>query len=144
MQDPRIKALLAVLCGIVSGFIVIVISEMLTSKFFTSLQGLNFEDKNAVTAHMQSASVSMFLSILLGYIIASFTAGYVTNFLSRNNKYKPAMLAGVALMIFGILNMMELWHPNWFWVVSIPLYLVFAFLGGKMAIKKFMNLENIL
>jgi MFS family permease len=136
MQDPRIKALLAVLGGIVSGFIVIVISEMLTSKFFTSPQGLNFDDKNAVTAHMQSASVSMFLSILLGYIIASFTAGYVTNFLSRNNKYKPAMLAGVALMIFGILNMMELWHPTWFWVVSIPAYLVFAFLGGKMVNKK--------
>jgi ABC-type Na+ efflux pump permease subunit len=133
MQDPRIKALLAVLGGIVSGFIVIVIGEMLTSKFFTSPQGLNFEGKNAVTAHMQSASVSMYLSILLGYIIASFTAGYVTNFLSRNNKYKPAMLAGVALMIFGILNMMELWHPTWFWVVSLPVYLVFAFLGGKMA-----------
>jgi hypothetical protein len=136
MNDPRIKALLAVLGGIVTGFIVIIICEIFTSKLFPSPKGLDFNNKDSVTAHMQSAPIAMYVSILIGYIIASFSAGYVTNFLSKNNKYKPAMLTGVALMVFGILNMMELWHPSWFWVVSIVSYLIFAYLGGKMANQK--------
>jgi MFS family permease len=133
MQDPRIKALLAVLGGVVAGFFVIIICEMLTNEFFPTPKGLDFSDKSAVTAHLQSASNSMYLSILIGYIIASFTAGYLTNYLSRALKYKPALLAGVALMVFGILNMLELWHPTWFWVASIVSYLLFSFLGGTLA-----------
>jgi hypothetical protein len=135
MEKSKIVALLAVLGGIIAGFLVIIGCESFTHTIFPTPNGLNFEDKAAMTQHMQSAPFELYLSILLGYIAASFLAGYVTNLLSRNSKYRPAMLAGFALMVFGILNMLSLWHPTWFWVASIPCYLIFAYLGGNLAKK---------
>jgi fructose-specific phosphotransferase system IIC component len=135
MLDPRFKALQSVLGGVLAGFVVIMLCESFTHTLFSTPEGLNFQDKEAVTNMMKSASIEMYLSVLIGYIFASFLAGYVTNYLSRNSKYRPAMIAGFALMVFGILNMTSLWHPTWFWVVSIPCYLLFAFLGGNYAPK---------
>jgi hypothetical protein len=131
MQNDRIKALMAIFGGIIIGALVIVLGETMMHSFFPTPAGLNLSDTSAVTAMMQSAPLQMFIGVLITYIIASFAVGYVTNYLSKNTKYRPALIAGFALMVMGILNMTSLWHPTWFWVVSIPCFMIFAFLGGR-------------
>ncbi len=132
-MSPQIKAMLAVLLGVLAGAVVIFISEM-ASMSMLHVDETMANDPERLNEFMHSASMGMFLTLLVGYALGSFVAGFVTNWRAKSMgiQYRPALIAGVALLVMGILNMLSLWHPVWFWVVSLPTYLVCAWLGGRL------------
>ena len=135
MNSFRKKAFIAILAGMGVGFIVVMFVETMGSFMAPPPKGLDFYNKDLVTAYMQSAPLSMYLLLLTGYGLGAFAGGWVTNLQARGSGYRPALITGVGLMVMGILNLLTLWHPAWFWWVSVPAYLVFAWLGGQRVLR---------
>jgi hypothetical protein len=72
------------------------------------------------------------LLVLLAYATGAFGAGYVAAKTAKDQQMLMALIAGFILLIFGVVNLMEIPHPLWFAIASLILYLPIAWLGSKL------------
>jgi hypothetical protein len=98
---------------------------------------LDMKDPKTVSNMMASMPIAAFLWILLGHIVSSYIGGLVATFISGRNSMNPALIVGSALLVGGIMNLIMIpYHPLWFMIADVLVYLPFAWLGYIMAKKK--------
>jgi cytochrome c biogenesis protein CcdA len=132
-----IRNILAVLSGIIFGILTIGIVESIGHKIFTVPQEVTQTIENADTdAVFALVSSEMLLFVLVAYIIGSFVGGFITELISK--RLLLAVVTGSILMLGGVLNLFMIPHPIWFVLVSILVYIPFAWLGGLLS-KKIIN-----
>jgi len=73
--------------------------------------------------------------VLLAYVIGSFGAGFLTTAISPNKNL--ALITGFILLISGTINVLLIPHPLWFTIISISLYIPFAYAGGIVSFRMF-------
>lgn len=130
------KNILAVLAGIVAGTVAIMIVEGFSHFLYPYPQGMDFADKEAMTAYISSLPVAAKWMVILAWAVGSFVAASVTTLIAKVRQQHLALLVGAILMIFGIFNMASFPHPLWFWVVGIAVFIPFAWLGHFMLSRK--------
>ena len=129
------KKVISVIAGIIAGTILIYLVEMLSAKIYPPPPGVDImQDKQALIEFIRNAPLNAMLLVLAGYIAGSFAAGLVSARIS-GNMLQP-VIAGTALMLFGIMNLFELPQPLWFAVSTTLSYIPFAYLGGKLGVKQ--------
>lgn len=130
------RKFIAVIAGLISGLIVI--------SFIEHLGQLIFPDEIAFWSETNSTDTTDFLAaipanrmmiILLAYLLGSFIAGSVSAIITGQIQF--ALLPGMILLLFGILQVVFIPHPMWFVIVSLCIYLPAAYLGGVVVIKLF-------
>jgi len=124
-----LRRVLAVSAGVIGGSAVIWLLEMFGYMMFPGPEGMDTADPEAMRQLMKEVPVAAFVVILLAYAAGSFAGGWIA--LAIGEKMKDAMITGVVLLGFGIVNLMLVPHPLWFTLISVLLYLPFAYLGGK-------------
>lgn len=129
-MNPRLKSILAVVAGIVSGAVVISVVEMLSP--YRPPEGLDFNDKAKIAEWVQTLPVSAFGILLLGYFLGSVAGGWVTNRIASSTPYRPALVTGFGMFAAGLMNLIAIPHPLWFTVGSSLLYFAGAWIGGRM------------
>ncbi|MCF8372950.1 MAG: hypothetical protein K9H64_15115 [Bacteroidales bacterium] len=130
------KNILAVLAGIVAGTVAIMIVEGFSHFLFPYPPGLDFADKEAMTAYMGSVPIAAKWMVILAWATGSFVAAIVTTLIAKTRQQHLALLVGAILMVFGILNMTSFPHPLWFWIVGIAVFIPFAWLGNFLLMRK--------
>ena len=133
-MNPRFKAVLAVVAGLVTGSLLILVLELLSSE--RPPDGIDITDKVAMKAWIDTLPMKAFVILLLVYFLGAIAAGYVANVVARSTKYRPALIAGAGLLVSGIMNLIDIPHPMWFAVVSSLLFLAGAWVGGRIAIQQ--------
>lgn len=129
-----IRNILAVLSGIIFGVLAIGIVESIGHKIFTVPQEVAQTIENADTdAVFALVSSEMLLFVLLAYIFGSFVGGFITELIGK--RLLLAIVTGSLLMLGGVLNLFMIPHPIWFVLVSIMVYIPFAWLGGLLSKK---------
>ena len=90
----------------------------------------DMKDPKAISNMMASMPITAFLWILLGYAISSFVGGLIATLISGRYKATPALIVGLVLMAGGIMNIIMIpYHPLWFMICDILVFLPFAWLG---------------
>ena len=126
--------ILSVIAGVIAGTIVIYLVEMLSSKVYPPPPGVDImKDKQALIEFIKNAPLSAMLLVLSGYVLGSFVGGWVSSRISGS--LRQALISGVVLMAFGIMNLVEIPQPLWFGISSTISYIPLAYLGGKLALK---------
>ncbi|MBC7776584.1 MAG: hypothetical protein H7246_14210 [Phycisphaerae bacterium] len=128
-MNPKLRALFAVMAGILAGGLVIMLVEMLSSQ--TPPAGMNINDPAKMSEWIATLPMSAFAILLLAYFLGSAVGGWVANRVAAPTHYRPALIVGFGLFIAGVMNLIAIPHPVWFAVTSSLIYFVGAWVGGR-------------
>lgn len=127
-MDPRLRAGLGVLAGIVAANAVFAANEW--SSAYHPPVDLDFSDHRALEAWIAGLPNSVFYRVIAGYAAGALLGGWLTNRIARPTPYRPALVTGMALFFGSFVNLATIPHPEWFMWTATPALVVFAWLGG--------------
>lgn len=78
-------------------------------------------------------SLKVLIPILLSYATGSVVGGFLAGLLSKGGNLLASLLTGIVLLGVGLLNLINFYHPAWFWMVGLIGNPLFASLGGMLA-----------
>jgi MFS family permease len=127
-----VKSILAVLTGLVVGFITIYLVELVSQQVYPLPAEVNLQDPEAMGTYMANAPAASLVLVLLAYALGSFLGGMVAARLATTKKMVHAIVVGVLLLLAGIANFYLLPHPIWFVISAVIIYPLMSFFGGAM------------
>lgn len=130
-MNPTLKEVLAVLSGLVVGMILIGLLEGLGHLIFPPPAGVDLSDMEQVAIYLQNAPIVALLWVTLAWFIGAFVGGAVATLIAKEAGRRPAYLVGGILTLSGILNLVMIPHPIWFWL-SILIFIPAALIGRKV------------
>jgi hypothetical protein len=125
-----IRGILGTIVGAVAGTVVIMGLEMLGHAVYPFPQGLDPKDQAALSKFMMNAPIGAWLFVLGAYAAGSFTGGAVGTLVGR--KAWIGWVLGILFMLLGLIGLLMMSHPVWFWVVSLSLYVPAAWAGSRL------------
>ena len=124
--------------GIVNNFII-----KLNALIFPMPEGMSFSDMQdkeklpAILEWFESLPQSAFILVLVAHLSQAFIGGFVAALISnKKHAVLVAMIVGVLSLLGGIIVFMLIPGPAWL-LIEMPLYLVVAWLAGKLVLRKF-------
>jgi hypothetical protein len=124
------KKILAIVAGVVTGFIVTFIGDATVHAIHPLPSGLNFMDKSVMTTYIASIPTYVFVIMIIFWALSAFFGGMLAARICRPEWKRVSLSTGAILMAAAILNLIMISHPLWLWVVTLLIYLPAAFLGG--------------
>jgi hypothetical protein len=68
------------------------------------------------------------------WAIGSFAGGWITTYLSGDIQYRTAFALGILLTLAGILTILMIGNPLVFTVISLPMFIIFTYLGHRYSL----------
>jgi hypothetical protein len=127
-----IKKILAIIAGILTGFIIVFIGDATTHKLHPVPDGINYMDKNAMKDYITTIPTWVFVIMILFWVLSSFLGGLVSARINRAGWKSSATITGAILMGAALLNLALMPHPLWMWLAVIALYIPAALAGGYL------------
>jgi len=130
------RNILAVIAGLAVGMGVNMALVMFNGYvLFPMPAGTDMNDPEQMNAYIATLPTAAFLVVLIAHLSQSFVGGWVAARVGTSRPMLLAMIAGLAALTGGIVNMMILRGPDWM-VIELPLYLVVAWLAGRMEVNR--------
>ncbi|MAE46564.1 MAG: hypothetical protein CMJ86_06670 [Planctomycetes bacterium] len=131
-----IRYILAVIVGLIIGMAVNMSLVMLNAKvLFPMPEGATMDDPEQLNAWVATLPTAAFFVVLAAHLGQSFVGAWVAARLGASEPMLLAMTVGLASLAGGIMAMMSIDGPTWM-IVEMPLYLVVAWLAGRMEVQR--------
>jgi hypothetical protein len=131
MKDS-LRNILAVLLGLVTGFVLITTAEYLASGQFQMPNSLKMEDKVGMAAWMNSLPNTAFFSLIGGYFVSTLLGSLVAAAVAGNRPTSRAYIVTAILMVGGVFNFINIPHPTWVVMATIVGFIVAGLLGSMI------------
>jgi hypothetical protein len=131
-MSPMGRSILAVLLGVVVGGLLIATVEFVSHLIYPPQPDLDPAGIEALKAAIANDPVGALLFILLAWALGSLGGGWIAASIARRSHTRHALIVGAILMVMGILNMVMIPHPLWFWLAALVLFLPASYLGAKL------------
>ncbi|MEO0075556.1 MAG: hypothetical protein ABIK31_05545 [candidate division WOR-3 bacterium] len=125
------RNIISVVVGLLSAIVVFVIAETINSSLHPAPQTLDYNDSIAVKAFYENQPITLWILVLVGWIIGSVLCGFLIKLISRNDNKKLPIIAGIILTLSAIINFFSLPHPTWFIIVGLIIFIPSTLLGHK-------------
>jgi hypothetical protein len=125
------KRVTSIVLGLMTGFLVVFIVDMLTGKVF-NIPNVDPKNTEAIKALMSTIPVGALIMMLAGWLLSSFLGGMVAAKIDRENWMRNSLVVGVILMIGALMNFYYLPHPVWMVIVAVAGYIPAAYAGGRL------------
>ncbi len=126
------KQFFSLIAGLIAAGVVVYVMQMLNTMVYPA-PDIDPADMEAVKAHIAQLPVGAFLLIILARALGSLVGGFIAGIIYPDKKVTFALIVGAILMSFGLINLVIVPHPVWFWFACMAVYLPAAWAGGKMA-----------
>ena len=130
------KRILAVIAGIITSFILIAIVEYISALVYPLPPGTDFKNVEAMKQLMQTLPVGALWFVVLAYTVGSFGGGLIAAIVAPSYKIRSGIIVGCVVMAGGIMNLIDIPHPLWFAVITLLVFVPFAYLGGLIGAGK--------
>lgn len=131
-----IRNVLAVLAGLATGMVTNMALVMLNAHvLFPMPAGIDMNDPVQMNAYIAPLPATAFILVVAAHLGQSFVGGWTAARLGASKPMLLAMIIGVLSLVGGVMNMMQLDLPNWMYA-ELPLYLVVAWLAGRIEVKR--------
>jgi nitrate/nitrite transporter NarK len=131
-----IRNTLAVIAGLAVGMAVNMALILLNAYvLFPMPAGTSMQDPEQFNAYIATLPTAAFLVVLAAHLGQSFVGGWTAARIGSSRPMLLSMVVGVLSLVGGILNMMTVEGPAWM-VVELPLYLVVAWLAGRIEVER--------
>jgi hypothetical protein len=135
-MPPILRSILAVLAGIIVGFVVVAALEFLDTTLFPLPAGLDLHDTAAMKQAMAHAPLAALILVLVGWGISALLGSWVAARIARAPKVLHGMIVGIFLLGAAITDMLEFPHPVWFWICGLLIFLPASYIGSGLALGK--------
>jgi hypothetical protein len=132
-MNPVVRSILAVVVGVLVAFVLIWVVQLIGIKVYPPPPGLDPADRESLKAMVAQMPLGALLFVLLAYAAGSVAGGWAAARLAPRAGLLHAMLVGVLLLGVGIMNLLTIPHPGWFWVASCAIYPIGAWSGARSA-----------
>jgi hypothetical protein len=130
-MSPQIRAILAIVAGVLAGGAVIAAIQSLSP--YHPPEGVTPNNPTVFSEWTRSLPTAAYMYVLVSYLTGSFAGGFLTNLISRPTKYSPALITGFGLTIFAVGNFLAFTHPEWLTYSSCIGLPVLAWIGGWLS-----------
>lgn len=128
-----LRNIVAVVAGMITGSVVIWLIELLGHSLYPPPEGVDPSDPESVRTIMETIQAGALWMLVLAYAVGALVAGFVAAAVSRDASKNAALITGGVLLIFGLINLLMIPHPVWFWVVSLAVYVPFSWIGYRIS-----------
>ncbi len=125
------RNIISVVVGLVSAIVFFVIAETINSYLHPAPKTLDYNDSIAVKTFYENQPLSLWLFVLVGWIIGSVLCGFLIKLISKNDNKKLPIIAGSILTLSAVANFFTLPHPTWFIIVGLIVFIPSTLLGHK-------------
>lgn len=131
------RNVLAVIVGLIAGSLVNMGLVMFNGFVLHPMpEGMDMMDTEQMNSYVSTLPTSAFFVVLAAHLSQAFVGGWVAARMGAARPVLLALIVGVFSLVGGILNMMTITEgPGWM-IVELPLYLVVAWLAGRMVAKR--------
>jgi len=133
---PILRSILAVLAGIVVGFMVVAAVEFVDTTLFPLPRGLDMRDTAAMKQAMAHAPLAALILVIVGWGISALLGAWVAARIARAPRVLHGMIVGIFLLGAAITDMLEFPHPVWFWICGLLIFLPASYIGAGLALGK--------
>jgi hypothetical protein len=103
---------------------------------FQPPQGVDYTSGSKMIAWVGTLPDKAHSYMLLAFVLGSFVAGFVTNFLAKNSKYRPAVITGYCILLYSVVIWQAFPNPMWMSILTCTGIVLFAYLGGLFVKRK--------
>jgi MFS family permease len=121
------RKILAVIAAIVAGALAITLVEMVAHQFVPPGP---VDPRSHLP--LDPPTVPMMLTVIVGWAVGALVGGWVATRLGRAS-YGPALIAGLVLMGAGLMMVIAIPSPVWFWILGLGQFVPMALLGFRVA-----------
>ncbi|WP_209391257.1 hypothetical protein [Chryseobacterium sp. RR2-3-20] len=125
------RNIISVVVGLVSAIVFFVIAETINSYLHPAPKTLDYNDSIAVKTFYENQPLSLWLFVLVGWVIGSVLCGFLIKLISKNDNKKLPIIAGSILTLSAVANFFTLPHPTWFIIVGLIIFIPSTLLGYK-------------
>lgn len=132
-MNPVVRSILAVIGGMLVAFVVIAVIEAIGMRLYPPPPGLDPTDRESLKMLVASMPLAAKLCMLVAYAMGSVAGGWVAARFAPHARMMHAMIVAALLFGAGLMNLMTIPHPAWFWVASSAIYWLGAWSGAQAA-----------
>jgi hypothetical protein len=132
-MNPVVRSVLAVVGGMLVAFVLIALVQVIGMRVYPPPSGLDPANPESIKAAMAMVPLGALLFVLLAYAAGSVAGGWVAARFAPSGKMMHAMIVAALLVGAGLVNLLSIPHPAWFWVASNAIYLLGAWSGAQAA-----------
>lgn len=124
------KSLISILAGLVAGMPVVMTIEMLGHQIFPPPEGMDFSDRAAVAALVETLPFGAFLFVLLAWTLGALVASALAARISH--KARPAYIATAVFLGLCGFNFYLIPHPVWMIIATLIFIPGAGLLGARL------------
>lgn len=128
-----IRNVVAIIAGIFVGALIIYAFEALGQMAFPPPFEYDPADVDIFLKLTHSDRLTVLIPILVAYFAGSMVGGFLAGVVSKGGNLLASFFTGFVLMGFGLVNLFTFYHPTWFWIASLLIYIPVSLLGGLLA-----------
>ena len=130
-----------VIVGMIFGMILMTVLHMGSTLVYPVPEGIDMwsqepEMRAKVAEWIGTLPAGAVLLALAAHGLGCMGGAAVAMLISGRRSLVPPLVVGALFTLGGILNLMSIPHPLWFAIVDVPLYLVLAWLAGRLLRRK--------
>ena len=132
-MNPVVRSVLAVIAGMLVAFVLIALVQTIGMRVYPPPTAVNPSDPESLRAMMAQIPRGALLFVLLSYAVGSVAGGWIAARFAPGAGMRHAMVVAALLFGAGLMNLVTIPHPVWFWVCSSAIYWLGAWSGAQAA-----------
>jgi len=128
-----IRSILGVVVGIVAAVIVVGVLEAAGHWIFPPPPGIDLSDPEQLKTIMDKIPPVALVAVLVAWGAGSLAGGFTAAAIARRAHVVHALIVGGIQCAFGIITMLMIPHPLWFWFAAIAIVVPASYVGALLA-----------
>ncbi len=124
------RLLLGNLAGLVVAVAVVFFGELIGHSIYPPPPGTDLSNPETLNTLIEKLPVGAIVAVLVAWAAGAFIGGAVAARIT--GRQSSAWIVGGAMLLAGIATMLNIPHPFWFQMASVPAALVPAFIAGRL------------
>ena len=129
------RAIVAVICGIVSAFVVILVVEVVGQVLVPVAGSPPLTDTAAMRDYLATLPLAAYAFVLAAYFAGGVAGGHVAARIAPARKRACVWIVGALLLATTIANMTRIMHPTWVVIASIAIVLFATWLATMIPVR---------
>jgi hypothetical protein len=127
-----VRAIIGVIAGVVSAFVVILVIEALGALFAPAGVAPSLKDEAAMRVYLAALPLSAHVVLLAAYLFGSMAGGVVAGRMRGKRNSRVVWVVGALVLAATVANLVMIPHPLWFSIAAVVAIFIGTALAGQV------------